>query len=53
MVVFQISANVPVVFVRTPSIQTRALLISGNPEQLVRFSLFCNVERERERVVCV
>lgn len=27
--------NVPVVFVGTPSIQTRALLVSGNPEQLV------------------
>ena len=26
----------PIVFVGTPSIQTKALLISGNPEQLVR-----------------
>lgn len=26
----------PVVFVGTPSIQTKALLVSGNPEQLVR-----------------
>ena len=27
----------PVIFVGTPSIQTRALLVSGNPEQLVRY----------------
>ena len=28
----------PVVFVGTPSIQTKALLVSGNPEPLVRCS---------------
>lgn len=33
--VAQISTGDGIVFVGTPSIQTRALLISGNPEQLV------------------
>ena len=35
----------PVVFVGTPSIQTKALLVSGNPEQLVsgRVSMVCTI----------
>ena len=33
--VHSVDCKDPVIFVGTPSIQTKALLVSGNPEQLV------------------